>query len=85
MFAKYDLKYLADPKKDYGRAEGIHTLANKEFTNNNPGFAMMLKNFKLDNQQIGSLESLIDNGMKTEDAAKKWIQDNKNLVDSWLK
>lgn len=32
MFAKYDLKYLEDPKKSFGEAEEIHTLANKEFT-----------------------------------------------------
>lgn len=85
MFAKYDLKYLDDPKKDYGSAEKIHTLANKEFTKNNPDVAKMLQSFKLDDQQIGSLESLINSGMKPEDAAKKWIQDNKNVVDSWLK
>jgi len=42
----------------------------------------MLKAFKLDDQQIGTLESLINEGMKPEDAAKKWIGDNKDLVDS---
>jgi glycine betaine/proline transport system substrate-binding protein len=85
MFAKYDLKYLEDPKLQYGEAEGIHTLANKEFTKNNPEVANMLKAFKLDDQKIGALESLIKEGMKPEDAAKKWIGDNKNLVDGWMK
>lgn len=85
MFAKYDLKYLEDPKKSYGEAEGIHTLANKEFTKENPEIAKMLKSFKLDDQQIGSLESLIDGGMTPEDAAKKWIKDNRALVDGWMK
>lgn len=85
MFAKYDLKYLEDPKKDYGEAEGIHTIANKEFTQKYPDVAKMLKAFKLNDQQIGSLESLINDGMKPEEAAKKWIQDNQNLVNSWMK
>lgn len=85
MFAKYDLKYLEDPKKAYGDAEEIHTLANKEFTQKNPEVASMLKNFKLNDQQIGSLESLINEGMKPEEAAKKWIADNRELVDSWMK
>lgn len=85
MFAKYDLNYLEDPKKLYGEAEGIHTLANKNFTKKNPEVATMLKAFKLDDQQVGTLESLINGGMEPEDAAKKWIADNRVLVDSWMK
>lgn len=85
MFAKYGLKYLEDPKKSYGEAEGIHTLTNKEFTQNNPEVSKMLKAFKMNDQQIGSLESLINEGMKPEEAAKKWIADNRDLVESWLK
>ncbi|EGW37188.1 glycine betaine ABC transporter substrate-binding protein [Desulfosporosinus sp. OT] len=85
MFAKYDLKYLEDPKADFGSAEQIHTLANKNFTTKNPDISKMLKAFKLDDQQIGSLESLINGGMQPEEAAKKWITDNKDLVDGWMK
>ena len=85
MFAKYDLKYLADPKKDFGSAEGIHTIANKTFTTNNPEVANMLKAFKLDDKQIGSIETLIKDGMSPADAAKKWIQDNKTIVNGWMK
>lgn len=85
MFAKYDLKYLEDPKQSYGAAEGIHTLANKQFTQNNPEVVKMLKAFKMNDQQIGSLESLINSGMEPQDAARKWISENSDLVDSWLK
>ena len=85
MFDKYELKFLDDPKKSYGEAEGIHTLANKDFTTKNPDVAKMLKAFKLDDKQIASLEKLIKDGMQPEDAAKKWIADNKALVDSWMK
>lgn len=85
MFAKYDLKYLEDSKKSYGGTEEIHTLANKEFTKKNPEVANMLKKFKLDDQQIGNLESLINGGMQPEEAAKQWIKDNRVLVDSWMK
>lgn len=85
MFAKYDLKYLEDSKKGFGEAEQIHTVANKEFTKKNPEVAKMLKAFKLDDKQIGDLESLITGGLEPEAAAKKWIADNRALVDSWLK
>lgn len=85
MFAKYDLKYLKDSKKSFGEAEQLHTVANKEFTTKNPDVAKMLKAFKLDDKQIGDLESLITEGMTPEAAAKKWAKDNRALVDSWMK
>lgn len=85
MFAKYDLKYLEDPKKSFGEAEEIHTLANKEFTQKNPEVAKMLKAFKLEDKQIAHLESLINEGMTPEAAAKKWISENRALADSFTK
>lgn len=85
MFSEYDLKYLEEPKKLYGESEGIHTLANKGFTKNNPEVAEMLKSFKLDDQQLGSLESLINEGMDPLDASKKWLEKNRALADSWMK
>ncbi|TGE32972.1 glycine betaine ABC transporter substrate-binding protein [Desulfosporosinus sp. Sb-LF] len=84
MFSKYDLKYLTDPKKTYGVAEGLHILANKEFTQKLPSIASILKKFKLNDQQIGSLEGLISQGLAPQDAAKKWAADNKTLVNSWM-
>jgi glycine betaine/proline transport system substrate-binding protein len=47
--------------------------------------AKMLKAFKLDDKQIGDIESLINGGLEPEAAAKKWIGENKDLVDSWMK
>lgn len=85
MFASYDLKYLDDPKGDYGEAEEIHTLGNKDFTKNHPEVADMLKKFKMTDAQIGSLEALIIDGMEAPAAAVKWIEDNKETVDGWLK
>ena len=84
-FAKYDLKYLEDPKGSYGQSEQIHTLANKEFTQAHPEVAAMLKKFELNDQQIGTLEGYINEGMKPEEAAQKWMAENRDLVDSWLK
>ncbi|MEN6349826.1 MAG: glycine betaine ABC transporter substrate-binding protein [Syntrophomonas sp.] len=85
MFAKYDLKYLNDPQKAFGAAEEIHTLANKGFSAKQPEAVAMLKKFKMNDAQIGSLEALINEGLSPVDAAKKWIADNKSIVDSWTK
>ncbi len=85
MFAKYDLKFLSDEKKSFGEAEGLHMLANKNFTTQRQDVASMLKRFKLNDKQIGGLESLIKDGMEPQAAAKQWVKDNRKLVDSWLK
>ncbi|WMJ83328.1 glycine betaine ABC transporter substrate-binding protein [Oscillospiraceae bacterium LTW-04] len=84
MFAKFDLKYLEDPKGSYGEAEEIHTLANKDFSGEHAEVATMLKKFKMTDAQIGSLEALINEGMEPTDAAVKWIADNKEVVDAWI-
>ena len=60
-------------------------MANKNFTEKNPEVVKMLKAFKLDEKQVGNLETLINGGMSPEDAAKKWISDNRILADSWMK
>ncbi|WP_018213054.1 glycine betaine ABC transporter substrate-binding protein [Desulfitobacterium hafniense] len=84
-FAKYDLKYLEDPKGSFGESEELHTLANKEFTQNHPEVKAMIEKFKLNDQQIGTLEGYINDGMQPEKAAEKWISENRELVDSWIK
>ncbi|HHV65128.1 MAG TPA: glycine betaine ABC transporter substrate-binding protein [Peptococcaceae bacterium] len=84
MFAKYDLKYLDDPQGAFGEAEELHVLAHKDFSTKEPDVAAMLKKFKMSDAQIGSLEALITEGMEPIDAAKQWINDNQDAVNSWL-
>ncbi len=84
MFAEYELKYLDDPMGEYGESEEIHTLANKEFSTQQPEVAAMLKNFSMSDQQIGSLEALINEGMTPTEAAEQWISENQDIVDSWI-
>lgn len=85
MFAKYELKYLEDPKQEFGEAEEIHTLANKDFSSKQPAIAAMLKKFRMNDAQIGGLEVLINDGMAPVDAARKWMAENKDVVDGWIK
>lgn len=83
IFAKYDLKYLTDEKKSFGESEGLHLLANKNFTQRSPEIAAMLKRFKLNDKQIGGLEAMIQKETEPREAARKWIKENRDLVDSW--
>ncbi|MFO7816912.1 MAG: glycine betaine ABC transporter substrate-binding protein [Thermodesulfobacteriota bacterium] len=84
MFSRWDLKYLKDPKKVYGEAEYIATVARKGLKEDKPEVYNLLKNFNwtLDNCQqvmLWSQEST------PEEAAKRWIKENPDKVAAWKK
>lgn len=56
----YDLKKLKDPKGAWGSGDGIHTVARKGFAADNPVVGKWLKDFKLDEKQLTSLEAEIN-------------------------
>lgn len=84
MFASYDLKYLDDPRGNFGAAEQLHTLLNGEFAQANPELTAMMEKFSMGDQEIGTIEKLINDGMEPSDAASEWVKDNQELVNSWL-
>jgi glycine betaine/proline transport system substrate-binding protein len=86
MWARWKLKFLEDPKGVYGKTENIHVLARKGLDKDMPRVAQFLKNFKMDDQQLGSLEGMI-NEEKSGDpavAARAWVTQNMDLVKSWI-
>ncbi|WMJ79781.1 glycine betaine ABC transporter substrate-binding protein [Clostridium sp. MB40-C1] len=85
-FAHWDLKFLEDPKGVFGEAEHIDTIARKGFEKEMPEVAQFLKNFKMDDKQLGSLMGDIkDNSDKDAlDVAKEWMKKNEKLVNSWI-
>lgn len=83
MFSKYQLKYLKDDKNYFGQSEKIFLLANKSFKNQQPEVSAMLRKFKMNERQLGELITLIKDGMDPQKAAKQWVNENRDLVNSW--
>ncbi|WP_405619917.1 ABC transporter permease/substrate binding protein [Streptomyces sp. NBC_01508] len=81
----YDLKKLKDPKGTWGEGDGVHMLARKGFSAENPGIAKWLKNFKMTEEQLTSLEAEIQGAGKgkEQDAVRAWLKDNPELADKW--
>ena len=51
-----------------------------------PGAWKVMQNVNFDNSQIAAASLLVDvDGMTTEEAADKWIADNKAVIDTWSK
>ncbi|WP_163711675.1 glycine betaine ABC transporter substrate-binding protein [Mangrovibacterium lignilyticum] len=84
-FARYDLKILDDPKKTMGDAETISVIATKGWSEQNPELATFFKNFKMDDELLGSLMLAVEgNPGKESEAAKKWYEEHKTIVDAWF-
>lgn len=83
-FAKWDLKYLEDPKGIFGGEEYISTIVRKGLDNDMPEVYAFLDKFHWSPDDMATVMIWIQNGMKPYEAAKKWISENKEKVDSWL-
>lgn len=82
-WAKFDLKYLKDPKNVYPK-EKAWIVTRKNFTQERPGFKTFLENFHLTDMQVADLMLTFENMEDDEKAAKKWYNENKEMIRSWM-
>ncbi len=85
VFSKYDLKFLEDPKKTYGGVEKIHHATRQGFAEDYPEVSQWLKNWKMNDQQIGKLIEYVENSEEPIAGAKKWVEENQKLIGEWVK
>ena len=85
MFDQFDLKFLDDPKKVYGDLEEIHAIAWKGFSEKDPFAAEFFGNIKLTTEELSSfMTAMKDARMDEEEIARKWRDEHRQLVDSWI-
>jgi len=80
IFSNFDLKFLDDPKKVFGEVESIQIVANKHFMVLHPEVADFFKNFKLNDEELGSLMSSLAGNESEQAAVEKWIADHQEWV-----
>ncbi|MFF8276327.1 ABC transporter permease/substrate binding protein [Streptomyces lateritius] len=82
-YSTYDLKKLKDPKGSWGKGDGVHTLARKGFTADNPEVGTWLKNFELTEKQLTDLEAAIQQSGKgkEQEAVRGWLEKNPGLAE----
>lgn len=84
-YNNFELKKLKDPKGAWGKGDGVHTLARKGFTSDNPEVGNWLKNFSMTEDQLTSLEAefqKVDKGHE-QDAVRAWLKKNPGQLDKW--
>lgn len=84
MFARWDLKYLDDPKNVYGGAEQIHTMVREGLKEDMPEVYAFLDNFEWTPDQMG--EVMLMNQEEGSDPyanAQQWVEEHPELVAEW--
>lgn len=84
-FAKYDLKYLEDPKNVYGNEERINTVVREGLRQDMPEVYAFLDNFYWqpdDMEQVMLLAT--DENTSYLEAARIWIKNNPEHVNRWI-
>jgi glycine betaine/proline transport system substrate-binding protein len=85
IFSKYDLKFLEDPQNTFGGVEKIHHATRQGFEEDYPDVSEWFKNWKMDDQQIGKLIEYVEGSEEPIDGAEKWVEENQDLIDEWVK
>ncbi|MGV9849304.1 ABC transporter permease/substrate binding protein [Streptomyces sp. NPDC003442] len=82
-YDKYKLTKLKDPKGAFGKGDHIDTLARKGFSKENPQVAKWIKNFKLKEKQLTSLESAIQDAGKGKEqqGVRAWLKQNPGMAN----
>jgi glycine betaine/proline transport system substrate-binding protein len=84
MFARWDLKYLDDPKKAFGDAEHINTVVHKGFKEEMPQAYAILDNFHWTPDQMGEVMLMNqEEGSDPYENAKKWVDEHPDVVAEW--
>lgn len=86
MFARWDLKYLDDPKGVYGQKGNISTIVREGLEEDMPEVYRFLDNFHWtpeDMEEVMLRAQAEDTTYR--DAAQDWVNQNKSIVDEWVK
>lgn len=83
-FARWDLKYLKDPKNIYGGSEEIRTIVRKGLDKDKPDVYRFLDKFHWTLADIGLVMGWNADGADPYDSAKRWIKENPDKVNAWL-
>lgn len=84
-FARWDLKYLEDPKNVFGGAEQIHTIARQGLEKDMPEAYAILDNFEWTPKELGEVMLMNqEDGTDPYENAKQWVEDNPQIVNEWL-
>src|SRR5919112_1111370 len=87
MNQRYDLRYLEDPEDAFGELNDparITTIVNEDLLQDDPVAYAFMDALILDEEQIGDLESAINEAGDPHEGARRWAEDNPEVWQPWV-
>jgi glycine betaine/proline transport system substrate-binding protein len=89
MNARYDLRYLEDPRDLQGRFNDpaeISSIVNADLPEDDPVAHAFLEALSLDEDQINELEAEINaaGSANPEEGVRNWLEDHRSTVQPWI-
>lgn len=84
-FNRWDLKYLDDPEGVFSLEDNVDTLTRMGFEEDMPEVYSVLTKFHWSHEDAQFVMLAMEAGMHSEEAAAKWIENNPEKVNEWLR
>lgn len=83
MFARWDLRYLEDPKGALGGEEKVHAVSRKGFKEDFPRAAAFIENYKL---SLEDLQGIMFKATESsyEEAVDEYLKANPEMIEQWI-
>lgn len=86
IFSEVDLKFLDDPKGTFGEVEELYLAKREGFSEDYPEVNEWMSNWSIDDDEtMGELINFVNETDDHEEGAKKWIEENRDITDEWIK
>ena len=84
MWAKFDIKFLKDPKHIYGKGGYVGTVVNPALAKKSPQVYAFFNRFAIPREQLSQMMLEVKNGKDVEQVVGDWIKAHPKMVDSWV-
>jgi len=83
MMAKFDVKFLKDPKGIFAPPQSMNWIASKGFSAKNPHAREVLASIYIPIEDVRAINEQINDGISMNDAIDIWWKNNEDLVKRW--
>lgn len=84
IFAKWDLRYLKDPKQIFGVTQKVHALSRQGFREDAPRAAAFLADYSIPVDALNDAILDFQEGGELEETTDKFVAAHKDLIDDWI-
>ncbi|MEJ2403591.1 MAG: glycine betaine ABC transporter substrate-binding protein [Candidatus Thiodiazotropha sp.] len=84
MWAKFDIKFLKDPKHIYGKGGYIGTVVNPALAKKSPEVYAFFNRFAIPREELSQMMLKVKNGKDMNQVVEDWIKAHPKMVDSWV-